>query len=582
MKTYQLNVPTLVDSISENNKKDLENCQPGQEVEKICFHGSMSVLGKQPSVLLATKSGTIFKLNTDRIGGENDLDLDAPIIYQPPFVELEFQNPAILDEDSKLAKNLLVRGRKDCRGNRVEREIMHFHQSKILFLEVLAINSDVILSIDVEGKLALWKYSLEFFGGQCRFVPEITADIKKSITNYTSIGDKQLIDPPPIDIVSQLELWRTNTEIHSSDENENSTTTTTTTNFLTEKFQPFYDRYSGTWYSYEKVTVSINKYSSPSEENDSEKNKKAKVSDSDEDKDKDVEDDMSDVKKIVKNKLINEIKVTSTVQWGLQTVEETREEMEVSLVRISPDGEDVILLLKALKITGHYKLLCFNTTLLECLPPYVEFNLGEREYVQEVIVGPVLGESLSRFVFVYTTHAQMRVFSMDSGIEMVDATFFAKSPRHGCNLCGATSISLCGMQRVFAACKPGACSVTIGVFKDNGSIPAKDREPIINPIEPGAFVALRRPFEDQKRLAISSYIFGVQDVEASDEDEDEDEDIDTQQHESELVVCEILDEIMSYVWKEYENESIGLNRHDLLVQVYNEPPFGFLEPNEWP
>jgi len=69
----------------------------------MCFHGSMTLLGRQPSLMLGTASGTIYKLNLDRLVE----DLDAPIVHLPPFVRLEYQNPRDIDDD-KRAHHLLV------------------------------------------------------------------------------------------------------------------------------------------------------------------------------------------------------------------------------------------------------------------------------------------------------------------------------------------------------------------------------------------------------------------------------------------------------------------------------------------
>jgi hypothetical protein len=150
------------------------------------------------------------------------------IIHMKPFVRIEYINPRdIMDERD--ATHLLIQGDQTSAGNKgmlttlcgvlwliyneimdiiltltqhmihiiVNREIFHYHRAEIAILEVVGKTSSNILSIDRAGVVALWRYEFEYFSGQCRFVPEMNAQIDPTLFDYASFGSEEILPNNP-------------------------------------------------------------------------------------------------------------------------------------------------------------------------------------------------------------------------------------------------------------------------------------------------------------------------------------------------------------------------------------------------
>ena len=68
--------------------------------------------------------------------------LAAPIVYpqETPFVKYEYCNPKVSHPDY-----LLASGDSTKAGNYVSRELFHYHQSQILFVDTVRCVSDTII-----------------------------------------------------------------------------------------------------------------------------------------------------------------------------------------------------------------------------------------------------------------------------------------------------------------------------------------------------------------------------------------------------------------------------------------------------
>jgi len=185
---WTLNLPDIAkaqNSSSERKAARLaaEQRQNGLRVTTICFHGSMTVLASQNSLMLGTECGKVYKINMDRVVDE----LDALLVNQPPFVSVEYYNPHDY-QDGDTGEELLVQGDPRRAGNRVEREIFHYHTSPIVFVHVLYLVTQTIISVDSSGLLAVWSYDEDHFSPHCRFVPEHTMALGDVLSYYKDIS----------------------------------------------------------------------------------------------------------------------------------------------------------------------------------------------------------------------------------------------------------------------------------------------------------------------------------------------------------------------------------------------------------
>ncbi|KAJ1440615.1 hypothetical protein B484DRAFT_141424 [Ochromonadaceae sp. CCMP2298] len=138
-------------------------CDPAVFPAQICFHPSLTLLGKNPSLLVGTEGGDVVKYNMDY----TTPSMDAPILFpRSPFVPREFVHP--LNAPSGF---VLTGGNGERRGNKVFRELFHHHRERVVLLGVLGAGGDTVLSIDQGGTAALWRYEPHFFEGRCWFRP---------------------------------------------------------------------------------------------------------------------------------------------------------------------------------------------------------------------------------------------------------------------------------------------------------------------------------------------------------------------------------------------------------------------------
>ena len=122
------------------------------KVISVSFHPSMTFVGRNPSILVGLASGDIIKFNIDH----KIMDLDARITFLKPFVKTELLHPI----ESSGSGQLVAAGLRDDQimGNKVHRELLHFHKSQVIFLDIVHRISNKIVSVDSSGVVALWEY----------------------------------------------------------------------------------------------------------------------------------------------------------------------------------------------------------------------------------------------------------------------------------------------------------------------------------------------------------------------------------------------------------------------------------------
>lgn len=148
-----------------------------------CAFSLLNTEKKLTSVLVGTSDGDIFKVNTDYANPLRDKPL---LNAESVFVQRELANP-----QSSLQGSILQAAVKEKSGNKVLRELFHFHRHPITVLHRVGSLSNSeqrrverFVSIDSEGFIALWNYDPQYFHGVCWFVPERFGKISFQIDEF--------------------------------------------------------------------------------------------------------------------------------------------------------------------------------------------------------------------------------------------------------------------------------------------------------------------------------------------------------------------------------------------------------------
>ena len=112
------------------------------------FHPSMTIMGVQPCVMVASAKGTVVKWNHVLERGT--------VVYGESCAHTEPSNP-------NLEPGTLMNSDTDART--VKREFYEFHDCRILLLGFLEHGSLTMITLDDKGHLAIWPYSADHFSG---------------------------------------------------------------------------------------------------------------------------------------------------------------------------------------------------------------------------------------------------------------------------------------------------------------------------------------------------------------------------------------------------------------------------------
>lgn len=145
------------------------------------FFPSLTVNGRATAILIGADDGDIIKFNMDCMNKHDGEHLENPL---HAFVDKELINPYLAPKG-----HVLQAGNKAKKGNKVFREMFHFHTSPIKLLHVIRASSmnDTackFLSMDAAGHVALWSYSPRYFHGVCWFLPQQTAAISFEVVAF--------------------------------------------------------------------------------------------------------------------------------------------------------------------------------------------------------------------------------------------------------------------------------------------------------------------------------------------------------------------------------------------------------------
>jgi hypothetical protein len=146
----------------------------------VCFHPSLTALGTNTAVMAATAGGDIVKFNMDHLLPT----VASPVVYpSPPFVGKEFIHP--LNAPTGF---VLTAGVADRSGNKVFRELFHYHRHRVLLLEPIQRLSPYMLSLDQTGLLAVWRYAPQNLEGKGWFAPHSTTKLLLRATDIIPVA----------------------------------------------------------------------------------------------------------------------------------------------------------------------------------------------------------------------------------------------------------------------------------------------------------------------------------------------------------------------------------------------------------
>jgi hypothetical protein len=175
-------------------KSNREATNPRSEMipSLCCFHSQLSLHGGNAAILIGCAGGYLIKINLDYAVEE----LHAPITNIQPFVNVEYVQPANAPENMILATS--DRSSHRGKGNRVYRELFHYHKSRVVFMSTLANDPETILSVDENHHVATWKYRESYFKGKCWFEPMRAEELDFNKSSFELIGEEEMIPELPV------------------------------------------------------------------------------------------------------------------------------------------------------------------------------------------------------------------------------------------------------------------------------------------------------------------------------------------------------------------------------------------------
>ena len=133
------------------------------------FHPSMTIMGVQPCVMVASAKGTVVKWNHVLERGT--------VVYGESCAHTEPSNP-------NLEPNTLMNADTDART--VKREFYEFHDCRILLLGFLEHGSLTMVTLDEKGHLAVWPYSADHFSGFMWHDPSETSTLDLTLDEFVA------------------------------------------------------------------------------------------------------------------------------------------------------------------------------------------------------------------------------------------------------------------------------------------------------------------------------------------------------------------------------------------------------------
>jgi len=329
--------------------------QAGLKPTSVSFHPSLSLLGLNSAILVGSDGGDMIKFNMDT----KNSAVDAPILYLPPFIDREYTHPANARNDVVIARAL-----PNTKGNKVSRELFHFHKTRIVFIDIVMKTSNKIITVDENGTLAVWKYSAQFFEQKFWFRPEASFALDFSRLEFENASAMEACAVPS----EALEKKLLKVRIRDNDEDS-----------MSEEYHPF------------RV------------------------------KDRDVVYVCKTDPKTEQKKWFSK---NGTVVQYFARFDDVRSSSDGTriffMVFYSSDSKF------GTSGKNFNSLVGFDTENLKFDPPFVKFQISPNDSICKFHIGPIVSDTLTRFAFIHTK-SSLRVISLETAAEIVDETFPFKS-----------------------------------------------------------------------------------------------------------------------------------------------------------
>ena len=390
--SYSMEEPSIISSESKEQQGILSAWRKPRKKKSalpsvVCFHPSFNILSNQTSFLLGFVDGDIVKYNMNNISPV----VDSHILYpDQPAVEKEYIHPQAGPKGF-----ILTAGKMDQKGCTVYREIFHYHKCKVIFLDVLCFETAAsMISVDVSGKVAVWKYDKDLFCGKYWYCPLATLRLDFNYRIYDVKKDSKQQDPSPEQLMQlQLRLRKVNS-IQQAEKN------------ITEVFYPLYSREEDVWLQFSCDLVESNGRVEP-----------------------------------------------DSRRWIMSTATVDNLKYQLQSAKLSPDHIEMVLHITCTK-GGKAVHHAFATLLLEkmeVMQPVIRVVFPLDNPVVDYCIGPVNKETLTRFVFVLTAKGFVHVYSSYTTCEVRNQSFPLLVKSDDFN---PVSISLCHSQRILSVSDP--------------------------------------------------------------------------------------------------------------------------------
>lgn len=524
--------------------------QEGTKCCSVSFHPSMTAVGRHPSVLVGIEGGDMVKVNLDfKIN-----QMDTKITFIPPFVNREYVHPI------SAPSGVIIAGADENRkGNQVYREIHHYHKAKIVFIGLVYKVSNYVVTLDSTAYMAVWKYDEEHFEGKCWFRPESTYKLDLSVTEYVakveSEATKAKQDSSRADPKTGYKELTAAPTFHPKTKKPLIRETTVQGNITTHVYYPISK--GNELLQYKQVIDTPNDPKKPSNP------------------------------------------VAAPEKWYYMKVKEFILTSRIEKVKSSYDGTRLFILISYATVSKQIKFSVITVALdnpetsasskaepeYSILKPRIELpsptlTLDPRDTVIDFVVGPVMKETLTRCVYIHTKLAGIRLFSLETGREIVETGSpiandgFPFTPRlsKGSSYSPIVS-SICPSQRamIFGSSDDARVGVYIFTHGEDGLAEGLRANLITGPV----IAALKRPYQYIKKFAFSS----IQENKFTDDYGD----LDSQVMINGLV-NEIVNERLWYYVDKRVNDKDHSYRSGLIHDLYGngDNSLGYIDPTMWP
>ena len=528
------------------------------------FHPSLTMLGRSPSILVGTAGGDLVKFNMDyKIDA-----LDAPIAFLPAFLNIEFVHPINSPETILQTSS----GRK---GNQVYRELFHFHKSRVILLTVVDRLSEVLFSMDEDQCVALWRYEKEAFMGMCWFRPAATGQLDLTLKTNTYVGDTPSLYSEPtaamqttmrvrqryydgsgalIEIYSPVKVGRQMIEYQC----RTATYTTATIRAPPAAAGETTPRQGGSGISTPPARgPSPPRVPSPPRSPSAAQQAGAEL----------VTEEVTE--RSWTGRFVREVAMQTRVEGTTLSADGTELAVAVSYrmaPAVAPGAGFESIPLSAYK--NFVSVVSFHLASLDYQHPFPVLEMSPSDAFLSFSLSPILSETLTRVCIIHTRLSGLRVFSMETGEEIVVPGAFPFVPR--LPSFDPAIFCACPSLRVLAMGGPQDARLAVYLFmhEDDGKDEEELKANII--LTPDVLHALRKDFRELEGISTRTVLAAPIEIETPEQKAAKEAITD--------IIEEVFDRVMESILKHIEEE----RRLGFIADVFGQSEgLGRVRPTAW-